>query len=750
MNEDEKQRILIDLNLQIGSDINNLRHAYELENELISKRKELQSSLKDATNEVPTKLSKSVQMAEQNCKRIETLQIRSESLKSKIEKFLQRIEPLHIELDKRFSAIRKLENVLVYLKSFDKIEELCTQMKQCNDDEQLVLWYGELKNMCGTYKTGHRANYIREYTHYWHNVLKDKLTKNYEEQMKLLKWPLVSVKTQPSSPPPKEVLTKFQTITKYLFLIEEPKYGTVEAAVSESFEQEQDPCLPVRLLLRPIKKRFMFHFTGSRVTARIDRPEWFLTQTLKWIKGNQIFVRDNVQPVADKLELKKVRAVDEFNLGVMELAAERLHTILGLYHSQGSKSEVVDVDAAFAHAVDETLGFHRELIIITGNDTNTVLSVLTKAEVFVKWLAVEKKYALAKMDEILSSEQWTEPVAAGIEAAVGSLVWVPRGADWFVSLLKTIEDRYAILPQPGHRLQFLELQLELMEEWRVRLTQLLSAAVESLLPKTFLVADASPHPLTAIINIAHYTRTILLQWAHSLHYLQLHYYRRQFQHFTQQQHRDESESSASSSDEEEESEEDDLRRTERAAETLLLKEVVIRAKSLAWNELSKRESMTLQDIPDEAIAIANLSVTEPLNEDTEAEESGVFAEAPGLIAHLRDSGLTALGDHIMMEFKAGLRDYTNQKWHAWLLVEEKALCVSPALCRPLSALCARLTAAGAKLAPTLTSRLRAKLASEVGPIHIRGVSDGKLVQHGRHNAVYARRNAEPCACVRAA
>lgn len=55
------------------------------------------------------------------------------------------------------------------------------------------------------------------------------------------------------------------------------------------------------------------------------------------------------------------------------------------------------------------------------------------------------------MDETLDNEQWIEPVAQGVGAAVGSVVWVPRGADWFIALLKTIEDRYAMLPQPGHR-----------------------------------------------------------------------------------------------------------------------------------------------------------------------------------------------------------------------------------------------------------------------------------------------------------
>lgn len=55
------------------------------------------------------------------------------------------------------------------------------------------------------------------------------------------------------------------------------------------------------------------------------------------------------------------------------------------------------------------------------------------------------------MDEALGSEQWSEPVAAGVSVAVGDVLWIPRSADWFIALLKTIEDRYAMLPQPGHR-----------------------------------------------------------------------------------------------------------------------------------------------------------------------------------------------------------------------------------------------------------------------------------------------------------
>lgn len=45
MNEEDKESILHDLNIKIGGDINDLSNAYELENKLVSKRKEIQSQV---------------------------------------------------------------------------------------------------------------------------------------------------------------------------------------------------------------------------------------------------------------------------------------------------------------------------------------------------------------------------------------------------------------------------------------------------------------------------------------------------------------------------------------------------------------------------------------------------------------------------------------------------------------------------------------------------------------------------------
>jgi hypothetical protein len=92
--------------------------------------------------------------------------------------------------------------------------------------------------------------------------------------------------------------------------------------------------------------------------------------------------------------------------------------------------------------------------------------------------------------------------------------WLPLGtpelddlhvtecAESFLTLLLTITERYRSLPQPGHRLQFLELQLELLDDFRVRLLQLLH--------------EEPPDPLNshlpAILNTISYLASVLQEW----------------------------------------------------------------------------------------------------------------------------------------------------------------------------------------------------------------------------------------------
>lgn len=75
-------------------------------------------------------------------------------------------------------------------------------------------------------------------------------------------------------------------------------------------------------------------------------------------------------------------------------------------------------------------------------------------------------------------------------------------ADTFVTLLQTMTDRYEALPQPGHRLQFLELQLELLDDFRVRLLQLVNAET----------GDIIESRIPMIANTVYYVENVLIDW----------------------------------------------------------------------------------------------------------------------------------------------------------------------------------------------------------------------------------------------
>lgn len=68
--------------------------------------------------------------------------------------------------------------------------------------------------------------------YYCHSSIVFTCYRHYEDVLKLLKWPFSSGVEH--SPPPKEVLVKFNNLTRYLFLIQEPEDIT-RTATSDEF-----------------------------------------------------------------------------------------------------------------------------------------------------------------------------------------------------------------------------------------------------------------------------------------------------------------------------------------------------------------------------------------------------------------------------------------------------------------------------------------------------------------------------------
>ena len=254
---------------------------------------------------------------------------------------------------------------------------------------------------------------------------------------------------------------------------------------------------------------------GSKQTNRPDKPEYFFTQILNWAKDNHHFVNEIFQTPA-----KRACASDnirlEFVRGLVQLCIEKL--------VQDIEEMCLD-EQLFAHLIDEILSFEQDLksLLSYPNNLPSAVSVITQPFFFKKWLSVEEKFTSDKMDLILSDENrpWdmldpfgfkniTSPITAASMSAQEELeldeLKIPKCADQFVRLLEAMKERYCILPQPNHQLQFLELQIELVDNFRRRLVQLHNTSVSTL----------------NILNAIFYVTCVLREWGENVHYLHLH------------------------------------------------------------------------------------------------------------------------------------------------------------------------------------------------------------------------------------
>ena len=65
----------------------------------------------------------------------------------------------------------------------------------------------------------------------------------------------------------------------------------------------------VEILAKPFETRFTYHFMGARKTNNYEKPEWYLQQVFKWIKGHDEWINSFIQPIFDNYKLYKGRPI---------------------------------------------------------------------------------------------------------------------------------------------------------------------------------------------------------------------------------------------------------------------------------------------------------------------------------------------------------------------------------------------------------------------------------------------------------
>ncbi|XP_076275359.1 RAD50 interactor 1 [Rhynchophorus ferrugineus] len=513
LSDQEKQKVLQDINIRHGKNLLNLEKCNEFYNNLLSRKDEILKELQ--LSNTGSVIGKSIENANVILSQSKESINQSNKLINIVERDLSEFDEIRTNLKSKLDKLHTLQTTLQYMRVFQQIEFLCLELQlelDKNDDEKCITHFANLTEISRILADSTVFNlkwYLKEIILHWYNILKNKLSGKLDEVLQQIKWPFVTTNFSLVAPIGSNV-NKLQTLAEYLLQIEIPPESNILVEVSSGVLGNFEPiCLPVHFLIQPLKKRFIYHFYGSRKTNRADKPEWYFTQILTWIRDHKEHVGLWIQPVIEKFGLHHIDAQVEFMKGLVHLAAEKLNSELPSLQYD---------DYTFSHTIDEALGFDKEMREIYNYPANepSIISILTQAPILVKWLIMEKKYAIEKMDAILSpcSVEAFELLASDVED-----LKITTCADAFITLLQTITSRYEGLPQPGHRLQFLELQLELLDDFRVRLLQLVNAEE----------GDVMESKIPSIANTLYYIENVLVDWGSMLHFLNLHYYKQRLE-----------------------------------------------------------------------------------------------------------------------------------------------------------------------------------------------------------------------------
>ncbi|XP_051810023.1 RAD50-interacting protein 1 isoform X2 [Acanthochromis polyacanthus] len=437
------------------------------------------------------------------------------------EQHRQVAQPWMDSLRQTCNQVDTTERHMKYLRCLQHIEELSAAVQQCLMTSSIWEAIKAVDSMavldCGLSQSGcsHLQKFLRETLCFWHKIIKDRLTSDFEKILTQLHWPIISPPTQSPIPAAnyQEISSQLELLVTQLLALQ-----TSDDIISQRASCQSQPstqlvssatcllqapplCLPIQIMLLPLSRRFKYHFYGNRQTNSLSKPEWYLTQALMWMGNNSAFMEEKIQPILDRAGASFSARV-ELCRGLLSLVQEKVAS---------DASRLLYDDVLFCHLVEEVLQFEKELrsnhlypAVLPG-----LLHLLLEDSVLQKWLTVEKKMAVEKMDAMLSAEgAWSSQYK---DISDMDELKAPDCAETFMTLLQVITERYRALPCPSAQLKFLELQRELVDDFRIRLTQVMK--------------EESRCPLgvryCAILNAVNYISTILGDWADNVFFLQL-------------------------------------------------------------------------------------------------------------------------------------------------------------------------------------------------------------------------------------
>lgn len=211
--------------------------------------------------------------------------------------------------------------------------------------------------------------------------------------------------------------------------------------------------------VEPIKKKWVYNFLISPKTRNIEKPEWYLNQTLKWIYENIDHVNDVVESDGNNMKYK-------FIISLLELVMVRLKddiSKISEFTIENSRNEAILV-----HTYNEVIQFTKVIKKLLGdgyqnlNEKCDLMSVFSSKTIFEKIAEVEWDYAEKNIKHISNSPIRWDSV---LDSEFVDHYKVPRCVDYLLMLLNSVTERVECFRQYDCQFTLIELQCSLLSKF---------------------------------------------------------------------------------------------------------------------------------------------------------------------------------------------------------------------------------------------------------------------------------------------
>ena len=243
----------------------------------------------------------------------------------------------------------------------------------------------------------------------------------------------------------------------------------------ESFIPEPAILLPLEVMVHPLQLRFRYHFYGNRATNRLDKPEYFLSHILDLLEDHNNFLLDYLQPILDNRS-RSVPDLEDFLYP--DARSAFISALLPMVRAKSLAllPQISSQPQLLSHFMHELMSFDTTLRDSWAYSPyphslsdwkGLTWSALVTHNYFNTWLNVEKEFALARYESILSAPDSRD---IDYESTESGSTKPTKSAIRVNDLLETITDRYRPLSSFSQKLRFLiDIQLEIFDLYHQRL-----------------------------------------------------------------------------------------------------------------------------------------------------------------------------------------------------------------------------------------------------------------------------------------